>query len=63
MENTEPVSLADMIECAEREIGFREKLYPRWIRENKLTQTLADLELRRMKSIYRLLVEMQKVTA
>jgi hypothetical protein len=48
-----------MIECAEREIGFRQKCYPRWVTQNKLTQTLADLELARMKSIHRLLVGLE----
>lgn len=55
----EPISLADMVACAEREVRMREKAYPRWVEQHKLTPKLADLELARMRSIHRLLVEMQ----
>ena len=55
----EPVSLDDMIACAEREVGMRERAYPRWVSQHKLTQKLADRELRCMRSIHRLLVEMK----
>ena len=45
------VSLADEITCIEREIGFREKCYPRWVREKKLTQQAADTEMERMRAV------------
>ncbi len=47
----EVVSLADQIVCVEREIGFRERMYPRWIREAKITQKVADLELVRLRAV------------
>lgn len=54
----EVISIEDMVACIEREIGFRERCYPRWVADKKLTQKTADLEIARMKSIKRVLVEM-----
>ena len=45
------VSLLDQAAAVEREIRMREKLYPRWVRDGKLTQKLADLELERMRAV------------
>lgn len=39
------VSIADKITCVERELGFRMRMYPRWIPQNKITQAAADREL------------------
>lgn len=46
-------TLAEQIECVEREIGMREKVYPRWVRAipQKLTQAKADQELARMRAV------------
>lgn len=56
------VTLQDQIDCVTREIGFRERLFPRWVRDNKLTQKTADLEIARMKAVRETLVNLQ-VTA
>lgn len=46
-------SLEEQIECVEREIGMREKVYPRWVRAapQKITQAKADQELARMRAV------------
>ena len=45
------ISLEDQILAVNREISFRERLYPRWVRDQKLTQKTADLEIARMKAV------------
>lgn len=49
---TEP-TLEEQIECVEREIGMREKVYPRWVKAvpQKMTQAKADQELARMRAV------------
>ena len=49
------VTIDQMIACAVREIGFRKRVYPRWVSQNKLTQKAADTELERMTAILELL--------
>ena len=53
------VTLQDQIDCVTREIGFREKLYPRWVRDHKLTQKVADLEIARMRAVRETLVNLK----
>lgn len=45
------VPIEAQIACIERELGFREKLYPRWVKSAKLTQENADVELERMRAV------------
>ena len=45
------VPIADQIACVERELGFRERLFPRWVKSQKLTQKAADLEMVRMRAV------------
>ena len=45
------VSLSEQIACVIREIGFRERFYPRWVLQGKLTQAAADTELARMRAV------------
>lgn len=51
-------SLVEQIECVDREIRMREKSYPRWVKKNKLTQRLANLELDRMRSVLESLIKL-----
>lgn len=46
-------SLEQQIACVEREIGMRERVYPRWVnsRPPKLTQKKADEELGAMRAV------------
>ena len=45
------IGIEEQIQAVEREISFRERLYPRWVRDQKLTQKTADLEIARMKAV------------
>lgn len=38
-------------ECAVREVTQRQRVYPRLVREGKMTQEKADLEIRKMLEI------------
>lgn len=54
MDTTEelfPPTLDDMIQCAEREIRYREHVYPRRIAAGKMAQRTADREIRVMRAI------------
>ena len=46
-----PISLEEMISCVKREIGMRERVYPRWVEQKKMLQTTADQELARMRAV------------
>lgn len=58
-------TLAELVACVEREIGFREKVYPRWVNSAppKLTQAVADLELGRMRAVRDRLLALQEPVA
>ena len=45
------VSIVDKITCVERELGFRQRMYPRWIPQQKITQAVADREIQVMTAI------------
>ncbi len=55
------ISLEEMISCVEREIGMRERVYPRWVEQKKMLQTTADQELARMRAVLDLLLEVKTV--
>ena len=50
------ISIDQMIACVEREIGMRERVYPRWVEQKKMLQTTADQELARMRAVRDLLI-------
>lgn len=56
----QPVTLKQQIECVEREIGFRERVYPRLIAAKKMTQPKADHELRAMRAVLNTLIGAQR---
>lgn len=43
-------SIEEQIACLKREIGMRERLYPRWVSMQKMSQAKADTELGAMKA-------------
>lgn len=45
------VPLVEQIACVERELHLRRNVYPRWVKQGKLTQAAADTELRRMQGV------------
>ena len=43
-------SIEEQIACVKREVALRERLYPRWVAMQKMTQAKADTELAAMKA-------------
>lgn len=44
-------TLADQIAAVKREIALRERVYPRWVADRRLTQDKADREIAAMKAV------------
>lgn len=44
-------TLADEIACVRREVGMRERVYPRWVQLGRMSQTQADKETVAMKAV------------
>lgn len=53
------VSLEVQVACIRREIGMRERVYPRWVSTAKMTPKRADEEIAAMKAVLATLVELQ----
>lgn len=51
------VPIHEQVECAERELGYRRRVYPRWVSDGRMTQAKADLEIARMEAIVKTLRE------
>lgn len=49
------IPLKDQIECVRRELGMRKRVYPRWIREGRMTHEEADHQMARMEAVLRTL--------
>lgn len=45
------MTLQEQIDCVRREIGMRERVYPRWVASGKMTQTKADHEIATMREV------------
>lgn len=45
------INIDEMIKCIEREIGMRQKVYPKWVAMKKMSQEKADLEIRTMTAV------------
>ena len=46
-----PISNAEKLACAKRELQMRENVYPRWIAQNKIREDKARRELAIMRAI------------
>lgn len=55
----EAVTLDEQIACIQREQRMRGKLYPRWVRDGKLTQKLADQETATLQAVLDTLLRLQ----
>jgi len=44
-------TLDDQIDCVKREIGMRERVYPKWVQQRRLSQDQMDRELGRMRAV------------
>lgn len=51
-------SKKQLAECAARELQKRRENYPRWVREKRMQQTVADDQINMMEAIYRLLIHL-----
>lgn len=45
------ISLQEQIACVQREIGMRERVYPRWVEAKRMSQEKADKEIAAMKAV------------
>lgn len=45
------IDLPKQIACVEREIGFRERVYSRWVAASKMKQDKADYEIAAMRAV------------
>jgi hypothetical protein len=45
------ISAADKLRCAERELKYRARTYPRLVEQHKMSQATADREIAVMKEI------------
>lgn len=51
---SDPVSLREQIQCVAREIGYRERVYPRWVNSKpkaKMSAETAEYQLRAMRAV------------
>lgn len=55
-----PIPLEEQITCVEREISMRERVYPRWVVEHRMTQAKAERELAAMRAVLRTLRGLQE---
>jgi hypothetical protein len=44
-------TIEQQIACVVRELAFRERVYPRWVADKKMTQKVADYQLSCMRSV------------
>jgi hypothetical protein len=44
-------TIYEQIACVDREIGIRERVYPRWVEKGKLTKQAADMEMERIRAV------------
>ena len=56
---TARVSLEVQLACVRREISMRERVYPRWVATEKMTQKKADEEIAAMRAVLETLLELQ----
>jgi len=47
----EAISLDAQIACVRREIGMRERVYPKWVSAGRMKQDAADRELAAMRAV------------
>lgn len=46
-----PIPLVDQVECVRREIKMREHIYPVWVANGTLHQSVANIQLAEMKAV------------
>jgi hypothetical protein len=56
------VTIADQLKCARRELALRQRAYPRWIDNGRMSRDEADREIEAMSAIVATLQTLQAVT-
>lgn len=51
MARKEAPNIERQLACVQRELKMREQVYPRWVREGKMTQRQMDQELEDMRAV------------
>jgi hypothetical protein len=54
------ISLQAQIEEVEREIRYRQDVYPRWVMKGNMRGSVADMHLARMKAVLETLQELRR---
>jgi hypothetical protein len=54
-----PIPLDEQLQCVEREITLRRKVYPRFIFNHRMTRENADREIARMEAVRESLIWMR----
>ena len=53
-------TLDDQIDCVKREIGMRERVYPKWVQLRRFSQEQSDRELGRMRAVLNTLQNLKR---
>jgi hypothetical protein len=51
----------DLVKCAEREVAYRRRVYPRLVADNRMSREHADREIAMMEAIAEKLKDQQKM--
>ena len=51
IEDLFPPTLDELLACIEREVKLRRRVYPRRVADGRMTQALAEKEIRRMENV------------
>jgi len=60
MEQKMTATIDEQIDCVKREIGMRERVYPKWVQTRRLSQEQADRELGRMRAVLNTLQNLKR---
>lgn len=52
-------SLPDQLACARRELAMRQNVYPKWVKDSRMTQDKSNSEIDGMQSIIQTLEKLQ----
>lgn len=55
MADEPPIDIFDQVECVEREIAMRKRVYPRWVQNGKMSPQKAARETATMEAVLRTL--------
>ncbi len=56
MQDISPTPMADQIACVRRELALRKNVYPKWVKNGRMTQLTADKEINALQAVHDTLV-------